>query len=295
LVDLAGYTSAAQPVVLAARTATLQISWLGYLGTSGGDFIDYIIADDIVLPPALAHRYTERIIRLPRFMVTSPLPVSEQRPSRKSVGLRDEEFVFCSFNQPYKLDPSTFGVWMEILRRVPESRLWIYVPEPAVCGENLRREAGRLGVDPDRLVFAPREPMAKHVARTALADLALDPLHISGGATSVTNLAAGVPILTFRGNSFLARMGSSINASLGMDDLDCAEPEKYIAKAVELATQPSVLAATRDRLRIALQTKRFFDTRAFVPPLEEALLIAWDRHKAGMPTADISVSAPSRS
>lgn len=294
LVDLAGYTSAAQPVVLAARVAPLQISWLGYLGTSGGNFIDYVIADDIALPPALAQTYTERIIRLPRFLVASPLPTREPRPLRASMGLMNGEFVFCSFNQPYKLDRATFDAWMEILHRVPESRLWMYVPDPAVCGGYLRREAGCRGVNPDRLIFAGNEPMASHVARTALADLALDPFHISGGATSVSTLAAGVPVLTLRGNSFLARMGSSLNASLGMDDLDCQEPEQYIAKAVELATQPSKLAAAKDRLKIALQTGGFFDTRQFVRSLEEALLLAWNRYNSGMPRADIQIPASAR-
>ena len=132
--------------------------------------------------------------------------------------------------------------------------------------------------------------MARHIARMSLADLSLDPFHISGGATSVATLAAGVPVLTLRGNSYLARMGSSINARLGMNDLDCLEPQQYIAKAVELATTPSILAAAKERLRMALQKNGFFDTGCFVRPLEAALLIAWDRHKAGLPPADILAS-----
>jgi protein O-GlcNAc transferase len=290
LIDLAGYTSAAQPIALAARPAPIQISWLGYLGTSGSDFIDYIIADNIVLPLELARDYTERIIRLPHFMVASPLPLTEQCPSREEAGLGGEGFVFCSFNQPYKLDRSTFEAWMEILRRASGSRLWMYVPDAAVCGGNLRREAHRLNVEPDRLVFAEREPMAKHVARMSLADLALDPFHISGGATNVATLAAGVPVLTLRGKSYLARMGSSINTRLGMEDLDCLGPQQYVAKAVDLAKMPSELAAAKDRLRVALQMKGFFDTRNFVQSLEEALQMAWDRYKGGLPPADLQIS-----
>jgi predicted O-linked N-acetylglucosamine transferase (SPINDLY family) len=290
LIDLAGYTSAAQPAALAARPAPIQISWLGYLGTSGSDFIDYIIADDIVLPPELARDYTERIIRLPHFMVTSALPVSEQRPSREDVSLTGDGFVFCSFNQPYKLDHSTFEAWMEILRHVPGSRFWMYVPDLEICGENLRREAARLDVEPSRLIFAGREPMAKHIARMSLADLALDPFHISGGATSVAALAAGVPVLTLRGNSYLARMGSSINASLGMDSLDCLGPKQYVAKAIELATTPSALAAIKEKLGTSLPKNSFFDTRCFVRSLEAALQIVWDRHKKGLPPADVQTS-----
>jgi protein O-GlcNAc transferase len=293
LIDLAGYTSAAQPEVLAARPAPIQISWLGYLGTSGGDFVDYIIGDDIVLPPEIARNYTERIIRLPFCLVTSPLPAAQQRRSRKDAGLGDAGFVFCSFNQPYKLDRHTFAAWMNILRQVPGSTLWMYAPDTEVCGENLRREAARLGVEPQRIVFAGREPMAKHVTRMSLADLSLDPFHISGGATSVATLAAGVPVLTLRGNSYLARLGSAINSHLGMHDLDCAEPGQYIAKAVELATTPGRLDAVRNELTAALQRTRFFDTRRFVSWLEEALLSAWHRHEAELPTADISVSAAS--
>lgn len=290
LIDLAGYTSAAQPVVLATRPAPVQISWLGYLGTSGSDFIDYVIADDMALPLDLARDYTERIIRLPHFMVASPLPALEPCPSRNDVKLAGEGFVFCSFNQPYKLDRSTFRAWMEILRRTPGSRLWMYVPDPDACVTNLRREAARLDVEPDRLVFAGREPMGRHVARMALADLALDPFHISGGATSVAALAAGLPVLTLRGHSFLARMGSSINASLGMDSLDCMSQEQYVTKAIELATTPSALAAVKTKFGEALQTNDFFDTRCFAGSLEAALQIVWERHKAGLPPADIPPS-----
>lgn len=295
LIDLAGYTSAAQPAVLAARPAPVQISWLGYLGTSGGDFIDYIIADDIVLPPGTTQQYSERVIRLPGFLVTSTLPVADQCPSRKDAGLSDAGFVFCSFNQPYKLDRSTFSAWMEILRRVPGSLLWLYTPDTEVCGQNLRNEAARLGVEPERLVFAPRAPMAEHVARMALADLALDPFHISGGATSVATLWAGVPVLTLRGNSFLARMGSSINACLDLHDLDCTDAEHYIATAVTLATSPSELVAIQKRLGQARLSSGFFDTRLFTQNLEEALYCVWERHLAGIPPTDVHTSNASPS
>lgn len=291
LIDLAGYTSAAQPVVLAARPAPVQISWLGYLGTSGAEFIDYLIADDVVLPPELARNYTERIIRLPHFMVASPLPAAEQSPTRKEAGLGGEGFVFSSFNQPYKLDRKTFGAWMEILRRVPESRLWMYVPDPDVCASNLRREASRLKVDPERLVFAGREPMARHLARMALADLALDPFHVSGGATTAAALSAGVPVLSLRGRSFLARLGSSINRRLGMADLDCTSPEQYIARAVELATRPGAMAAVKAGLGTALQANGFFDTGTFVRSLETALRIVWERYEAGLAPSDIKVGS----
>jgi predicted O-linked N-acetylglucosamine transferase (SPINDLY family) len=289
LIDLAGYTSAAQPTVLAARPAPVQISWLGYLGTSGSDFMDYIIADDMTLPPELAANYTERIIRLPRFLVASPLPMAEHCPSREDVGLARDGFVFCSFNQPYKLDPQAFSAWMDILRRVPGSQLWMYAPDTEICRANLLRKAAQLGIEPGRLVFAPREPMAEHVARMGLADLALDPFHISGGATSVASLSAGVPVLTLRGNSFLARMGSSINASLGMDCLDCSLPDQYVEKAVELAMDAPMLAAVKHRLDIAINTSYFFDSGCFVRTLEEALGRAWEGYTGGMPPADINV------
>jgi predicted O-linked N-acetylglucosamine transferase (SPINDLY family) len=295
LIDLAGYTSAAQPTVLAARPAPIQIAWLGYLGTSGGGFMDYIIADDVVLPPELARYYTEHVIRLPCFLVTSPPPAADRSFSRRDAGLGEEGFVFCSFNQPYKLDRPSFEAWMEILRRVPDSKLWLYAPDTEVCGRNLRHEARQLNVAPERLVFAQRAPMAEHMARMALADLALDPFHISGGATSAAILSAGVPLLTLRGNSFLARMGSSINARLGMDDLDSIEPEQYVAKAVHLATTASELTALRNGLGKARQTSGFFDTRTFVYRLEEALLVAWDRHQAGQPPVDIRVSESKQS
>ncbi|MHB8743212.1 MAG: O-linked N-acetylglucosamine transferase, SPINDLY family protein [Sulfuricaulis sp.] len=290
LIDLAGYTSAAQPVVLATRSAPVQISWLGYLGTSGSEFVDYLIADNIVLPPELAGNYTERIVRLPQFMPASPLTAPGFSPSHENAGFGKTGTVFCSFNQPYKLDRRTFEAWMAILRRVPESQLWMYVQDLTACGENLRREAARLNVDPGRLVFACHEPMAQHLARLPLADLALDPFHISGGATSVATLYAGVPVLTLRGESFLARMGSSINVRLGMEELDCTSSEQYVAKAVELALAPAALAALKDRLRLARQSNRFWDIDVFVRSLEEALHLIWERHVAGAVPSDICVA-----
>ena len=291
LIDLAGYTSAAQPAVLAARPAPVQISWLGYLGTSGSDFIDYIIADDVALPHTSTGLYSEHIIRLPCFLVTSPLSIADQRPSREEAGLDKEAFIFCSFNQPYKLDRQTFSAWMEILRRVPGSQLWMYAPDTDLCTTNLRREATRMNIDPARLVFARREPMPRHVARLQLADLALDPFHISGGATSVTTLTAGIPTLTLRGASFLARMGSSINTSLGMDELDCATPEHYIEKAVELATHSAQSVEIKQILKETKKTSALFDTKGFVDTLEEALQIAWKQHNANRPLADITIDS----
>lgn len=295
LIDLAGYTSAAQPTVLAARPAPVQIAWIGYLGTGGSDFIDYLIADDIALPAEVASNYTEQIIRLPQFFLpASPLPVATSRPSRQDLGCSEEDIVFCSFNQPYKLDRPTFRAWMEILRRVPQGKLWLYTPDTRVCGANLQQQAMRQNVDPDRLIFAPRMPMAEHVARLSLADLALDPFHISGGATSVAAVAAGVPVLTQRGDSFLARMGSSLNAHLGLDELDCIGPEDYVAKAVALATAPLELAAVRSRLDSALQTHGFFNTATFTGLLEEALLAVWGRYEAGLPAVDIRIAEAGR-
>lgn len=292
LIDLAGYTSASLPAVMAARPAPVQISWLGYLGTSGGDFIDYIIADEVALPRGLSGNYSENVIRLPCFLPASPLPVMEKCLSRGETGFNSGEVVFCSFNQPYKLDRTTFGAWMEILRRVPAGRLWLYEPDTGSCEMNLLYEAGRLGVSPNRLVFAPRLPMAQHVARVSLADLALDPFHISGGATSVASFAAGVPVLTLAGDSFLARMGSSINSHLGLSDLDSHDAEEYVEKAVALAANPLRLEEAKNRLGEALEASEFFKISAFVLKLEEALLTVWNRYERGLAMADVTVSQP---
>lgn len=287
LVDLAGYTSASRPTVLAAKPAPIQISWLGYLGTSGGTFIDYVIADDLTIPRgAAAEHYTEQIIRLPRFLVASELPAAAQCGSRSDAGLDTRAFVYCSFNQPYKLDRCTFGAWMEILREVPGSLLWLYSPDSERCRRNLTREAERLRVAPGRLVFAERASLDAHVARARFADLALDPFHISGGATSVATLAAGVPILTLRGGSFLARMGSSLNVSLGLGQLDCSTPDEYVEKAISLAVSPAEYAAAKRHLGT---TNDLFDTRSFTRHLEAAFQVAWDRHLKSQPPKDIDI------
>jgi predicted O-linked N-acetylglucosamine transferase (SPINDLY family) len=287
LIDLAGYTSAARPLALAVRPAPVQVSWLGYLGTSGASFIDYIIADDVVLPPEIAGHYSENVIRLPCFMVASPHEASDRRFRREELGLKRDAFVFCSFNQPYKLDRETFAAWMEILRGTSDSQLWLYAPDTSVCAENLRREASRSGVGQERLVFAGPEPMANHIARMAVADLALDPFHISGGATTAAALAAGLPVLTLQGGSFLARMGSSINAFLRMEDLDCLDREQYVKTAIDLANSAGGSVALKAQLGAALQATGFFDPARFVTALENVLQIAWDRHASGLAPADI--------
>ncbi|MCH8931172.1 MAG: hypothetical protein IIA98_09710 [Proteobacteria bacterium] len=175
LVDLAGYTGRARPEIFAARPAPVQIAYLGYLNTMAAEFIDYVVADPVVIPPDSGHEFTEAILHLPAsFIMASPLVASPHVPDRSALGLPDDAFVFASFNNPLKIGPAVFGAWMRILKRVPGSVLWLFAEDSADAERNLAREAKTRGIRPERLVFAGRVPLAEHLARVRQADLFLD-------------------------------------------------------------------------------------------------------------------------
>jgi protein O-GlcNAc transferase len=281
LVDLMGHTHQNRLDICALRPAPLQISYLGFLTSSGADFIDYLIGDHIVTPPEHAQFYSEKIIRLPHcYQIISPTEPSNNAWTRHQAHLPKEAFVFCCFNQAYKIDPEVFAGWMEILRSVPSAVLWLYRTND-MAAANLKAEAERHGVDPERLVFAEKVPIADHLNRLRLADLALDTVLYNGGATTANALAAGVPLVTTLGKHFVSRMSASHLATLGLGSLVATDLQHYVRMAVSLARSPQQLQSIRHTLGAAKASSTLFDAPRFVRDLERAYGAIWSNYFDG--------------
>jgi predicted O-linked N-acetylglucosamine transferase (SPINDLY family) len=291
LVDVAGYTTYSRPAIFALRPAPLQVHWLGHLGTLGADFLPYLLADDRVIPEEHGAQYSETVVALPRgFAPASPMPIASA-PARAEVGLPDDAFVFCCMNGLYKLDAGTFAAWMRILARVPASVLWLPDEGSAIARVNLAREAQRRGVDPSRLVFAPRAALPQYLARYRVADLFLDTFAYNAGATAVGALAAGLPVLTCPGDRFVSRIGSSLCIAAGVPDAICSDAQAYEDRAVALATDPERLQSLRKRLAQSIESAPLFDLNGFARQLEAAYRVIWRHRQEGDVARRIRVSA----
>ena len=268
LIDLKGYTMGARPAILARRPCQLQVSWIGYPGTMGAPFIDYLIADPFIIPPALEASYTERILRLPHCYqpndrkrpVATPLP-------RADYGLPDTGFVFCCFNQAYKITPDVFACWMRLLQRVPDSVLWLLADNPWAT-DHLKIECAKSGIAPERVVFAPTLPLAQHLARYAVADLALDTFPYGSHTTASDALWSGCPLVALCGETFASRVSGSILTAFEHPELVTYTLEEYENVAFRMATdQPSTTA-----LRLKLESNKLsaplFDSATFTRSLE---------------------------
>jgi len=293
VVDLAGHTDGARAKILHMRPAPVQVSYLGFCGTVGADYLDYVIADRIVVPFDQAPYFAESIVHLPDCFMAydSTQPISPGVPTRTQAGLPEQGFVFCAFNGSYKFRPSCFDAWMRLLLAVDGSVLWLSAVNP-VASENLRREAARRGVDPARIVFAPRvEQRADHFARSRLADLFLDTLPYNAHSTACDALYAGVPILTCAGNTFAGRVAASLLHAVGLPQLATANIEEYEASALRLAADPAEMRRVRHQLAENLPTCPLFDTDRFRRHLEKAYMTMWDIHRRGEPPRSFSVPA----
>lgn len=288
-VDLAGYTGYCRPDVFAMRAAPLQMHYIGYLGTMGADFIDYMIADREMIAPQDEQHYTEKIIYLPSYQVNDTKRViSSVTYGRAEWGLPDSGFIYCCFNGCKKINPPMFDVWMRILRQVPDSVLWLHQDNPTQVG-NLRHEAANRGVDADRLVFAKPLPLQDYLARYKLADLFLDTLPYNAGATGSDALWAGLPLLTCRGDNFASRYGASMLQALDLPELITGNVQDYEARAVQLGTQPDQLTRVREKLVHGRAHGRLFDIARFTQSLESAYKAIYERHHQGLPPASIAV------
>jgi protein O-GlcNAc transferase len=294
-VDLTGHTRGGRLGILALRPAPLQVNYLGFAGTSGANYVDYLIADGITVPSGQERFFSERIVRLPHSFMPNDdgQLIAGESPRRRDLGLPESGFVFCAFNNACKLNPDMFETWMALLKATPGSVLWLRGGESVRA--NLGREARARGVDAARLIFAPRiQAMDAHLARYRQADLFLDTLPYGAHATARDALWSGLPVLTCVGNSFAGRVAASLLASLDMPELVTSRIEDYASRALQLANSPALLAEVRDKLarqKLALPT---FDTDAYRLYLESAYCTMWERHRRGEPPQDFSVAASFR-
>jgi len=289
-VDLKGITGEARPGVLAYHAAPIQVGYLGYPGTMGAPYIDYLIADECVIPPEDREHYAESVVYLPEcYQVNDARRViASGTPGRAEVGLPADRFVFCCFNSCYKITPEIFDIWMRLLTRVSGSVLWLLEANPT-AKRNLEREAAERGVDPRRLVFAPVKPHAEYLAQHRLADLFLDTLPINAHTTASDALWAGLPVLTCRGSAFAGRVAASLLRTVGLPEMITENLAEYAALALELATQPERLAGIRARLERNRLTSPLFDTGRFCRHIEAAYLEMWQRWQRGERPAGFAV------
>jgi predicted O-linked N-acetylglucosamine transferase (SPINDLY family) len=269
LVDLQGLTSGTRPNILAMRPAPVQIAYLGYPGTTAIPRVDYVLADRYVFPEELKPYFTEAPLYLPNsFQISDRGREASPRPSRSACGLLENGFVFCCFNNNFKYTPEVFLTWMRILARVPDSVLWI-LADNEWARENLNRTAEQNGINPDRLLFAPRVTPPEYLARYQAADLFLDTYPFNGGTTANDALWMGLPLLTCSGPTFASRMAGSLLTALGLTELVTTDLKAYEEKAVELATQAEKIEALKTFLIESRKTSVLFDIPGFVRDLED--------------------------
>jgi predicted O-linked N-acetylglucosamine transferase (SPINDLY family) len=271
LVDLKGYTKDGRTEILVHRPAPVQVNFLGYPGTLGADFIDYIIADAFVAPTHTQAHFAEKIVHLPDSYQPndSRRQIGRHATSRSECGLPESGFVFCSFNGAYKITPQVFAIWMRLLEAAPGSVLWLLDGGPPATA-NLRREAVGCGVDPRRLVFAPKLRMEEHLARLHLADLFLDTLPVNAHTTASDALWAGLPVLTCVGQAFIGRVAGSLLHAIGLPELITSTFEEYEVRALRLATDPAMLRGLRDRLERNRLSTPLFDAQRYARNIETA-------------------------
>jgi protein O-GlcNAc transferase len=290
LVDLKGHTKDNRLAICALRPAPIQVSYLGFPGTTGADFIDYIITDKIVTPEEYALYFSEKFVYMPHcYQVNDQSQLIAKKDWKKGdLWLPESSFVFCSFNASYKIDPVMFDVWMRILRQVPESVLWLLISNQT-AQKNLRREAEARGVKSERIIFAEKLSKDEHLARLQLADLALDTRIYNGHTTTSDALWAGVPVVTLQGTHFASRVSSSVLSAIGLPELITHSLKEFEALAVQLALNTADLHAIRQRLAKQRLIAPLFDTPRFVRNLESAYKEMWATFLKGEASRQIQV------
>jgi protein O-GlcNAc transferase len=291
LVDLKGFTGGARTGILARRPAPIQVSYLGYPGTMGAPYIDYILADGVVIPEHQRRFYSEKIACLPHsYQVNDKRPGAAATPiARTEFGLPPTGFVFCCFNNNYKITPRVFDSWMRVLGNVDGSVLWLLEDNTSVV-KNLRTEALKRGISGTRLIFAQRASLPDHMARHRAANLFLDTLPYNAHTTASDALWAGLPVLTCLGETFAGRVAASVLNAIGLPELVAATPEAYEQMAIELATQPDRLAAIKHKLEANRLTAPLFDTELFTEHIEAAFAAMHERHQAGLAPDHLTIA-----
>lgn len=291
LVNLNGFFGRARSDVFRLRPAPVQVNYLGCPGTMGGYAMDYAIADAMVVPDEERCFYTEQIVHLPDsyYPTDRARPIAERAFSRAECGLPKTAFVFCCFNTAHKILPATFARWMEILHGVEGSLLWL-LDSHATATANLRAEAARHGVDPARLIFAPRMAPDEHLARHALADLFLDTLPYNAHTTATDALWSGLPVLTSMGTTFPGRVAASVLLAMDLPELVTRSLEEYVSRAIDLATRADELAQIRAKLAANRLTMPLFDTARFTRDMETAYREMHRRRCAGLSPGHFAIA-----
>ncbi len=289
-IDLKGYTTDYRAGIFACRAAPVQVSYIGFPGTMGAEYIDYIIADPVMIPVKSQPFYSEKVVYMPdSYQVNDRKRViADTQYSREQLGLPPEGFVFCCFNNNYKITPAVFDIWMRLLTKVPGSVLWLLEDNDRVAS-NLRKEASARGIAPERLVFAPRMSLPEHLARHRAADLFLDTLPYNAHTTASDALWAGLPVLTCMGEAFAARVAGSLLHAMGLPELVTEELPHYEQLAFELACDPNKLAQLREKLQANRLTTPLFDTARFTRHLESAYQSMMTRYHADQPPEHLYV------
>ena len=287
-VDMKGHTRDRRMGIFAYRAAPIQVGYMGYPSTTGTPYIDYILADEIVIPREHRMHFSEKVAWLPHNYLANDRRRVFPPPndSRAGTGLPENAFVFCGFNAPYKISPATFDGWMRILKKVEGSVLWL-LEDNLTAAKNLQREAEKRGVDPSRLIFSPRAPISEHLARHGLADLLLDTLPHNGHTTASDALWMGLPVLTCLGNTFPGRVAASLLRALNVPELITFSQADYEAAAIRLAGDSAGLSAIRQKLRNNRLSAPLFDTALFTANLEAVYRTMHARHLNGAPPEHI--------
>lgn len=290
-VDLGGYTRGSRPGIFASRAAPIQVGFLGYPGTLGAPFMDYLVADHTIVPAGQRRHYSEKILHLPSYQPNDATRrIAGGSLDRESHGLPAAAFVYCCFNASYKITPAVFDAWMRILKGVPDSVLWLRSAGDHADG-NLRREARARGLAPERLIFAPRlEAMEEHLARHRLADLFLDTWPFGAHTTAADALWGGLPVLTCAGEGFASRVGASLLSSIGLPELIATNAADYVRLAQALAADRPRLTELARRLAERRRNSPLFDARSFAKYLESGYSAMHERHRAGLPPEDLAVA-----
>ncbi len=293
VVDLMGFTRDNRFNILAWRAAPIQVNFLGYPGTMAADYIDYIVADRTIIPENHFPFYGEQVVWLPDSYQANDekRQISERRPTRHECALPETAFVFCCFNNTYKITPEIFDIWMRLLGAIDDSVLWL-IETNATAAENLRREAEKRGVASQRLIFAPRMPPADHLARCGQADIFLDTLPYNAHTTASDALWTGVPVLTCLGTSFAGRVAGSLLRAVGLDEMITHSLQEYESLALSLAQNPRQLASVKDKLARNRNTFPLFDAERFTRHMEQAFVKMWERYQSGEMPASLGQRAP---
>jgi len=289
-IDLNGFAQYARSEIFACRPAPIQVNYLGYPGSMSAEYIDYIVADNTIIPESNRPFFSEKIVYLPHsYQVNdSKKPISDKCFTRSELGLPENAFVFCCFNNNYKINPCTFDSWMRILEQVGDSVLWLFADSTAAA-KNLRKEAVKRRISPDRLIFASVMELPEHLARHRAADLFLDTLPYNAHTTASDALWSGLPVLTLIGNTFAGKVAASLLNAIQLPELITTTREQYEAAAVELANAPSKLGRLKEKLANNRITAPLFDTRLFCQHIEAGYSEMWRRYLSNSPAGHIFV------